>query len=305
MKFLSFILLLTAPFSLAGLDGLGYNSYSLLKPVNGFYQNPAAVNSLSKIGIGLMFNSQGGDFYDMNLAYGQRIGKMAAGLGVNYKTSGVLDILNETGEKTGTFRYSFVRVSLMAASSSFFLNRIPDIHYGIRLKLENEKAEEYSDTGYTADIGLLYHFEFDKVQYIDRLGLFFSCENLGKNLADTDRARLLTGFLAYIPVVKDLSQVLVGLGVNRYLSSRLSDNSGFLFSLGFREALSLLSNSMKGYEITAGVSFNASRANRVLGSETGLEYGFSVESRRFSLGYDCTFNDATGNNYYGNLALKF
>lgn len=299
------ILLFLAPFALSGMSGLGFNSYSLLLPENGFFNNPAGLNALARSGICMLFSGDGPDFYSFRAAYGRRIKRMVLAAGADYRTSDPLDILNEQGENEGSFRYQYVRAGLMAASSSYFLSRVPDIHYGIRIRFESEKADAYSGTAANADIGLLYNLELYKVRYLDRIGMFFSLENLGQSLSGPDRSRMLTGLLLYLPLVKDLSQVLMGAGYLGYFSGRLEDNSGPAFSLGFRQALSLVSSALKGAEFTAGLSYTATRAGRIMGDETGLEYGFSAQNSRLFFNCQCRLNSLAGNSYSALLGARF
>lgn len=306
MRVVVIFILIIFPFCLFGLNGLSYNSYNLLMHDNGFFNNPAGLNIIEKQAVSFLFNNVGENFYNLNLAYGRRFGKIILGSHLSYKTSKKYDMLDASGNKTGSFKYNYIGADIMFASTGYFLGDLfEELNYGIKIKFENEQADEYSDIGYMADIGLIYGLAFFKSKYIDRLSLFVSFENLGKSFGDINRMRLLSGILIHVPLVKNLRQLLIGVSTVQYFDSQLKENNGLVFSLGYREDLSLLSSSLRDYVLIISISYNYIQSVRILGDFSGLEYGMNIDSKYFNFGYSCLFNSLSGNNYYTSLSIKF
>jgi len=278
-----------------------------MMPDNGFYNNTAGLNGLKNQAVSFMFHNEGEGMYNLDLAYARRMlsRRYILGTHLNYKTSRSYDILDSSGNKDGSFNYNYIRADLLCASSFYFIDSLNELNYGVRLKMENEKADQYTDTGFQADIGLQYAFTFFKSKYIDSFQLSTVVENLGKGLGGVDRMRFAGGISSFIPLVKNIRQMLFAVSHVQYFNSLLKENNGQVFSIGYKEDLSTFTSALKDYALMISVSYNYIRAIRILGDFSGLEYGINIDSRYFNFGYSCLFNSLSGNNYYTSLSIKF
>lgn len=304
MKFIPLLIFVLVPVSLFGLYGLSYNSYSLESFDNGLYGNPAGLNCISQHGIAFMGNNEGDNFYNFNLSYAQRFSQFTTGLNLSYKYSQEFDNLNGNGDLIDTFRYNDINVNLAVASSADFIN-LPDLYYGLRLHFENENAKDYTGQSAMADVGLLYNLMFLKSKYLDQIGFCVTFDNLGKSINNINTVNSIYGLLFYIPLIKDATHILTGFSMKEYFNSSLNDNNIYVFSLGFKQALSKIFQDLRGYNFMINIAYNYSSLNKTIGDISGLEYGLLIENQYFGLGYDCLFNNLVGNSYYFSLNIKF
>lgn len=288
-------------------NGLSYNTYGVLNLENGFYYNPAGINAVKNHAVSFLYQNRGGELKNIDFGYGHRLFNqryIIAG-NIDYTTSEDYEILDGSGNKTGTFQYQYVEADIIIGSTAYFISTLKDLHYGVKIKIQNEKADTYSSSAYMADLGFLYKFYFEKNRYCDEIGIYASFENLGKSLSGQSYLRFSGGAVFCFPVVKQLRQIFLGMGIIQYLDSQMEANNAQVFTIGLKENLSSLSQSLKYYSFLLSLSYNYIDAVNVLGDLSGLEYGFKLDGPYFGIGYSCLFSRLTGNKYRTSLSIKF
>ncbi|KXK04606.1 MAG: type IX secretion system protein PorQ [Ignavibacteriaceae bacterium] len=126
---------------------------SMFNDVNTIFYNPAGLATVEKRELSAGFFKYLLDINSGNIAYSQKYKDYGwFGAGIQYMNYGSFRKFDEQYNEIGTFGASELALSLGYASKL-----LPELNYGLNLKLIHSSIDEYSSSAIAVDLGLLYH----------------------------------------------------------------------------------------------------------------------------------------------------